>query len=401
MIPSNARVESEGDLAYEAINTDMFLRAMERAGANLNIIILDACRDNPLPKSTRAASASRGLTVTKTASAVKGAVMLYSAGPNQVAEDGPRGQNGIFTGALLETLGTPGLKLEEVFKETARRVQRATNNRQTPWMNASLTGDFYFNGSATPAETPSATASSNAGAEVTFWQSIADSTNVAYFAEYLRQYPTGRFSGLARLRIADLQSSQTASLPVAPAPVAEPDFSVRSVDDVMFVQKRANIRSGPGTEYEKVIRLDMGESVDVTGHVEGSDWSRLALRGGEIGYIYTPLLGENDPRQAAVTEPAMPEPSPDATMQAAQKETRFSAVGETEVRLRVWSAHAKYEVGVPQRNPIFAIDGDETTSYQSSGTRDFDRDKSMWWEADLGQLANVRKLRILAWVGVK
>ena len=120
---------------------------------------------------------------------LKGTAILYSAGPGQTAQDGPEGGNGVFTGALLAALDRPGQSVEQVFKETARRVNESTGGRQTPWNNSSLTGDFYFQ---TPASNPPAAASS--GDEVVFWQSIVDSTNAAMFEEYLRQYPKGRFS---------------------------------------------------------------------------------------------------------------------------------------------------------------------------------------------------------------
>ena len=91
LIPSDARVEVEEDLPYEAIDASDFLTRMERAGAPVNIVILDACRDNPLPKRKR--SGARGLAVEAVPS-VQGIVMLYSAGPGEAAEDGPPGSNG-------------------------------------------------------------------------------------------------------------------------------------------------------------------------------------------------------------------------------------------------------------------------------------------------------------------
>ena len=103
LIPSNAEIEIEieADLRYEALDANDILRAMKAAGNPLNIIILDACRDNPLPKRTR--SAARGLAITAIPSGVKGTAILYAAGPGQTAQDGSKGGNGVFTGALHST----------------------------------------------------------------------------------------------------------------------------------------------------------------------------------------------------------------------------------------------------------------------------------------------------------
>ena len=106
---------------------------MERAGAPLNIVILDACRDNPLP--TRLRSGARGLSTPVIPKGIKGTVILYSAAPGQVAQDGPGEGHGKFTGELLKVLDRPGLKLEEVFKQTATKVAAATNGSQDPWNN--------------------------------------------------------------------------------------------------------------------------------------------------------------------------------------------------------------------------------------------------------------------------
>jgi uncharacterized caspase-like protein len=142
LVPSDGRVEVEEDLPYEAIPADRLLSVMREAGTPLNIVILDACRDNPLPQRTR--SAKRGLAVVQVPAGAEGTAILYSAGPGQVAEDGPPGGNGVFTAALLEVLGQPGLVLEEVFKIVNRRVREATGNTQKPFLSVSMHKDFYF-----------------------------------------------------------------------------------------------------------------------------------------------------------------------------------------------------------------------------------------------------------------
>ena len=214
LIPADAQIEIEQDLRYEGVNSADFLEAMQRAGSPLNILILDACRDNPLPQRTR--SAKRGLTVVSVPAGLHGTAIIYSAAPGQVAEDGPKGGNGIFTGELLRTLDRPGLKLEEVFKLTAKQVADRTGGKQDPWFHSSIKGDFYFrpDNSSTMATAPAHTtppAPESQNAEVLFWQSIMNNDNPAMFRAYLNQYPTGSFVDIARIKIEALEKKDTAT----------------------------------------------------------------------------------------------------------------------------------------------------------------------------------------------
>ena len=227
LIPVNANIEVDADLEVEALTAQDVLASMERAGNPLNIVILDACRDNPLPKRTR--SARRGLTVVGIPSGAKGTAILYAAGEGQTAEDGPSGENGVFTGELLKVLDEPGLSLEQVFKQVNRRVQRRTSNRQRPWSLVSLQGDFVFRTQeniAVQSTKPSANINRNnpQTAEIVFWTSIKDSENPSDYEAYLSAFPGGLFVPLARNRIAKLGKStnQEPALAVVPAPAPPP-----------------------------------------------------------------------------------------------------------------------------------------------------------------------------------
>ncbi len=128
LVASDALIKVEEDLRLDGVDADEFLKTMERAGAPLNIVILDACRDNPLPKRSR--SGARRLSTPVIPKGIKGTANLYSAAPGQVAQEGPRGGPGVFTCELLKVLNRPGLKLEEVFKRTATKVAVANNGNQ-------------------------------------------------------------------------------------------------------------------------------------------------------------------------------------------------------------------------------------------------------------------------------
>ena len=112
------------------------------ADNRLNILILDACRNNPFARSFR--SASRGLAFVQ---APKGILIAYATAPGDVAADGGR-QNSPYTAALAKRLKTPGVPIEKMFKAVRRDVQAATGGKQTPWESSSLTGEFSF----TPAQ---------------------------------------------------------------------------------------------------------------------------------------------------------------------------------------------------------------------------------------------------------
>lgn len=140
LIPVNAHIESESDVRYKAVNIGQLLGKMGEARNGLNIVILDACRDNPFAKEFR--SASRGLAVVSS-SAVKGTLIAYATSPGKVASDG-EDRNGLYTKHLLKNLQTPGLPVEQVFKRVLQGVERETNGKQTPWTSSSFSGDFYF-----------------------------------------------------------------------------------------------------------------------------------------------------------------------------------------------------------------------------------------------------------------
>lgn len=152
LIPTRARIERDSDLEIEAVSADWVLEQMRYARNRLNLVILDACRNNPFVRSFR--SADRGLA---RMDAPAGVLIAYSTAPGDVAADG-NSRNSPYTEALARVMREPGQPVEQVFKRTRIAVLGATDGRQTPWESSSLTGDFYFLGGAAPsaASTPPA-----------------------------------------------------------------------------------------------------------------------------------------------------------------------------------------------------------------------------------------------------
>lgn len=137
LIPIGARINKEGDVRYEAVDAGRVLMEMEYADNGLNIVVLDACRDNPYTKSFR--SVSRGLAIVT--NAPTGTFISYSTGAGQVAMDGTE-RNSPYTKALLENIVKPGLSITKVFMNVRSKVMKETG--QVPWELSSLVGDFYF-----------------------------------------------------------------------------------------------------------------------------------------------------------------------------------------------------------------------------------------------------------------
>jgi len=138
LVPLKADIQDEYEVSSKAVNTDFILQKMEGSRNRLNIIILDACRNNPFAGSTR--SLDRGLAVV---SAPKGSIVVYATAPGTVSMDG-KGSNGVFTEALLKYIGTPGINFESMLKSVRRDVVTVTKGKQIPWSHSSMIEDFYF-----------------------------------------------------------------------------------------------------------------------------------------------------------------------------------------------------------------------------------------------------------------
>jgi hypothetical protein len=208
LIPVDAQIDHEDALGFRAVDVDQVLTRMRDAGNRLNMVMLDACRNNPFERRMR--GASQGLAAVD---AARGTLIAYATAPGSVAADG-EGKNGVFTEELAKALAVPNLKVEDVFKLVTAGVEDRTKGAQTPWVSSSLRGDFVFNVSL-KATAPSSAAPDR---ETVFWQSIQYSDRAEDFQEYLRLYPDGTFAGLAKSRAAALARPAPAPAPQGEAP---------------------------------------------------------------------------------------------------------------------------------------------------------------------------------------
>ncbi|CAN7706580.1 caspase domain-containing protein [Ensifer adhaerens] len=205
LIPVDAQLRSNNDLDFEALPIELVLSAMER-NAKVNLVFLDACRDNPLAatlarsKGTRSSVVGRGLAKLDTG---VGSLIAFATQPGNVALDGA-GRNSPFTTALLKHLGTRGQSITDDLIAVRRTVLQATDGKQVPWDSSSLTGPVVLNLSPVPDTTtsPAATTATDRTVELAYWNSIKDLTASSFFEAYLQEYPNGAFGTLARLKIA-------------------------------------------------------------------------------------------------------------------------------------------------------------------------------------------------------
>ena len=153
LIPTEAYIRREQDIEVEGFPLVRVLREMGYVRNDFNIVILDACRNNPYVSGFR--SIKQGLAATNVHS-VPGTLIAYATAPDGVAHDGT-GDNGIYTEELLKNINLPGLSLTQILMRTAEGVNIRTNGDQLPWQNSSLTRDFYFdtNIESVPTYTPS------------------------------------------------------------------------------------------------------------------------------------------------------------------------------------------------------------------------------------------------------
>ncbi len=145
LVPTDFDARDEADAKYVSYSASRVQERIEKAGARVIVVILDACRNNPF-QATR--SAGGGLAAMGSG---KGTLIAFATGPGKTADDNPRGANGLFTTHLISTLREPGLSLDQVFSRVREKVYRESDGRQVPWTVSSVIGDVFLRaGSAAP-----------------------------------------------------------------------------------------------------------------------------------------------------------------------------------------------------------------------------------------------------------
>ena len=220
LVPVDANPTREVDVDFQMLDTTLILHQMEAAGTRLNIVILDACRNNPFggrslavgrardADNERMRTASSGLAEMPVP---EGTLISFATQPGSVAQDGTGG-NSPYAKALADTIRKPGLSILDTFNQVGLEVSRVTRGAQRPWVSISqIAISFYF--SAPP---PMVAADRCVAAEV-HWKSAEAIGTQAAFEDHLARFPSCVFSGLAKARLDALKQRAAAASPAMPA----------------------------------------------------------------------------------------------------------------------------------------------------------------------------------------
>lgn len=201
LIPIEANNLREETIEFDGVDVGRVLSEMRAAKNGFNIVILDACRNNPFAGSWR--STNSGLA---SMDAPTGTFIAYATAPGNIASDGT-GRNGLFTFELLKQMRIPNLLLEEVFKGVRSEVRKKSKGKQVPWETSSIEGNFVFATVKTVlsgSNNEKALNIDRAKVENQAWESIKNETAPEVFRLYLKEYPTGENAGKAQDRLDEI-----------------------------------------------------------------------------------------------------------------------------------------------------------------------------------------------------
>ncbi len=268
LLPVDAAIEDAADLRYESMPLTLVMDELEHASADISLVILDACRDNPLASTgdTRSIGSDQGLATVRGAT---GTLIAYATAPGDVAYDGV-GDHSPFSNSLAEWINEPGLEIGLMFRRIRQDVVEATDGLQVPWIEEAIIGDFYFvpgERVAAPLQPGTPRPFDIADSDTVFWRTIEEMTTEqqrrAGLNLYLQVFPDGQFSGEARQQLAALDAGSAVASDKLMAEVAAPGAG--AFTDVIFWE---SIKQSPTIdELEDYIRtypkgLFVGEATE-------------------------------------------------------------------------------------------------------------------------------------------
>ncbi len=277
LLPVDVSLSDAADLDLMAVEAQSVLRQMASARNRTNLVILDACRNNPFENVPDLNES--GLAEMK---APTGTFLAYATAPGSVALDG-QGQNSPFTKALVEQIVVPGQPVEQAFKEVRRAVLAQSGGQQTPWDTSSLVSDFMF---AQAPLSPIMTAAETE--ELQLWRSVSAARDPVQLMLFLRGYPDGSFAQEARDLLAEVMAEELSvgsSVPakISPAPgspnEAETALFKAAQEDGSLAAYEAYLQSYPAGTYaeiatSEIAALKAGDSTDPIG--EGGERATVA-----------------------------------------------------------------------------------------------------------------------------
>jgi uncharacterized caspase-like protein len=272
LIPVDANPTKEVDVDFQMLDANLVLRQMEGAGTRLNIVVLDACRNNPFGgrglavgrapdvENNRMRASGGGLAQMQ---APEGTLISFATQPGSVAQDGANG-NSPYARALADTIRKPGLGIFDAFNQIGLQVKRATGGAQQPWVSSSpIDGSFYFV-APSPAGVPAValaapeasmtapTQGSQPAADETAWLEAVKTGTAASFNNYLTAFPAGGHAAQAHQRVADLGAP--------PAPQASRTLTAGPFDGTWITQIDCP-KAGPAGAFSILVDADVKDGV--------------------------------------------------------------------------------------------------------------------------------------------
>lgn len=309
LVPTDLSAKVPADFVYDAIDLSKLIERVSQTQAKFSLAVIDACRDNPFQGNGRDIGGTRGLVAP--AGNATGVMIVYSAGANQKAldrlGDNDRDPNGLFTREFLKAIRTPGLTVQEAVNQIKSSViaqAKSVGHVQTPAIYDQSVGTFMFTAGAAPAPAPTTVASAEqrpvqqviqtvdpAAIELSFWDSIKNSTNPGDFKAYLDQYPTGRFAALARNR---MQPPPVVTQPAVTQPVqqSQPVQAVaarnlpacpRNEMTYNWTNCYGTVNMGGGEKYEGDMKAGLFDGRGTYTYVSGATYVGEWKNGGRHG----------------------------------------------------------------------------------------------------------------------
>ena len=225
MLPVDVELRGAADVPVQTVDVQAVLEAFRASGNRMNILVLDACRDNPFAGTASGKGLAQMDAPPKT-------LLAYATAPGNVAEDGSAASgNGLYTQHLVHEIKQPGAKIEDVFKRVRLQVRRESEGRQVPWELTSLEDDFSFDPKAQRPQQGSWEKS--VVAEKADWDRIKESSRPDDFFAYLQKYPSGSLAEQAQFRLDQLQRARIQIQPgadgIRPLPSGTQRFAVGDV----------------------------------------------------------------------------------------------------------------------------------------------------------------------------
>ena len=269
LIPTDAQLKSDLDLPYEAINLDRLMESV--SGAQIRMVILDSCRNNPFGRSWR--SGTRAVVNGLAGVEADDVLVIFAAAPGQTAADGTS-SNSPFATSLAKRLPQPDLPVQLLGGAIRDDVLGATGGSQRPFVSASITGTPVY---LVPRAAPVASAPGDRTAlEELLWKGALAENSVRAFSAYLAEFPAGRFAGQAGGNIDRLLKDPTAP-PTATAPPTRPAMRQFILSNVRIECVKLTGRLGLGLPDQLFLRFNTGQRYpegksDVYSIKRGESW---------------------------------------------------------------------------------------------------------------------------------